>query len=342
MIEWKRLKLGKYVEGIHTAGMSHNEWLSLRNLLHSNQTALGGSDIGVVMGLSKYKSNISLFWEKVGLKERTFKGNRATLRGHLMEDPIVAYLWEHHDGSDPDSVVRNHELGHKPRKCRNLNYIIRSKDHPGILANVDKHLIHTPEYHGKGVLELKTMTSRVADQYEIGFPPGYLCQIHAYMMVTGYEYGELAIYITDKDEMVIYPIWRDEEFEARIYEYVADFLTRVKEAKRALKGLKKQREIEQTVSMLEPEPIPSEVLAQFYSSRHKELEDKIDLVAPEEIAAQAEAYIKAKADEQEAKERAVEAKVAIQKFMRDNYAKRAEWPGGYIGFKSRLIVKQTA
>jgi hypothetical protein len=335
-MKWKNLNLGERVQGIHTGRMDRDQWLSLR----MSMGTLGGSDIGVVCGRSKYKSNVALFWEKVGLKERTFTGSRATLRGQLMEYPIVGNLWQYHDGNDKDSVVRNEALGNKVREFRKINYLIRNPRYPGLHANLDGHIVYTPNYDGKGVLEIKTITSRVAEQYEIGFPPTYLYQVQAYLMITGYEYAELAVYIIDKDELVIYPMYAKPNFQAMIWEKCQDFLQRVKEARMAIKGLKKKLEIEQTVSQIEPEPIPSTVLEEFYSERHKMLEDKVVIEhTPREIVEAALAYLEYKDAARVAEEKSLEAKIKVQKFMRDNGAKRATWPNGYIGWKSRLVIK---
>jgi putative phage-type endonuclease len=66
-----------------TDTIDRDTWLEFR------KDGIGGSDAGVLMGASNYKSRFSLWAEKVGQVESTFSGNEATDWGHALELPVA-------------------------------------------------------------------------------------------------------------------------------------------------------------------------------------------------------------------------------------------------------------
>lgn len=62
-----------------TDTLTREEWLELRT------KGIGGSDAGILMGVSPYKSRFGLWAEKTGKATSTFSGNEATEWGHDLE-----------------------------------------------------------------------------------------------------------------------------------------------------------------------------------------------------------------------------------------------------------------
>lgn len=129
---------------------------------------IGGSDIPVLMGISKYKSRFDLLLEKAGLKERDFGGNEYTEYGHKLEPHIRDYI----NSFLPDG----------------------DKYEPNRIIHGDLRL-HTDGFNGWSVLEIKT-TSHIfddLDEYKV-----YLVQLLKYMQENNVSRGLLAVYERDK------------------------------------------------------------------------------------------------------------------------------------------------
>lgn len=165
-----------------TNEMSHQEWLEART------EGIGGSDVACVLGLSPYKSSAEVFYEKV-LRITDAVENEAMHWGNALED-LIADRWQYWAGS-VESYLENYSQERVVRKVRRRNAIISNSDYPQLLANVDR-MFNTADGN-KAVLEIKTISGYVADQWENGIPPAYLCQLQTYLMVTEAKYGEVAL-----------------------------------------------------------------------------------------------------------------------------------------------------
>lgn len=53
---------------------------------------IGGSDIPIIMGISKFKKRFDLLLEKAELKENDFTGNAYTEYGNVMEEKLEITL----------------------------------------------------------------------------------------------------------------------------------------------------------------------------------------------------------------------------------------------------------
>lgn len=159
-------------ELILKAGAPREEWLAVRN------TGIGGSDAGVVLGLNKWKSPITLWAEKTGrAAPDDMAGNMAVEAGTRLE-PVVADWF-----SD--------ETGRKVKRRGTL----RSMAHPFMLANVDRWVIG--ENAG---LEIKTTNAFSAAQWDGDeVPDSYYAQCLHYMAVTGAEKWYIAVLIGGQD-----------------------------------------------------------------------------------------------------------------------------------------------
>jgi putative phage-type endonuclease len=210
---------------VSTVGMSHEDWLQLRN------KGIGGSDAASVLGLNPYKSNFALWEEKVGLREPDdLSENEAVLWGNLLE-PIVAEEFARRTG----------------RKTRRVNALLRNPQHPFMLANLDREV--AAEDGGEPeILECKTAGLWAAKAEEWGpsgtdlVPERYLCQAMHYLAVTGRKRAHLAsliggqelrIYTVNRnDELISVLIERESEFWSQVEKHVAPIILDLADAKR--------------------------------------------------------------------------------------------------------------
>lgn len=158
-------------EKIPLTDVSHEQWLKLR------KTGIGGSDAGAVCGLNPYSSAMKVFQDKISdtVKEAD---NEAMRIGHDLEDYVAKRFME--------------ATGLKVRKS---NFMYRSKEHPYMLADVDRLIVG--EDAG---LECKTASVYSADKWADGnIPLHYVMQCYHYMAVTGKRTWYLAAVILGKE-----------------------------------------------------------------------------------------------------------------------------------------------
>lgn len=128
---------------------------------------IGGSDIGIIMGISPFKTRFDLLIEKAGYKENNFTGNDFTEFGHIIEPKIRDYINE----SEKDKFIEN------------------------------KMVEGDLRYHSDGVnkttmLEIKS-TSQIkndVNDYQL-----YLVQLLLGMQLNNVKKGKLAVYERPKD-----------------------------------------------------------------------------------------------------------------------------------------------
>lgn len=151
-------------------GMSREDWLAER------RKSLGGSDMGAVLGLNKYRSPFSVWAEKTGLIAET-PDNEAMRQGRDLEDYVAQ---------------RFCERSGKP--VQRLNYILRNDDAPHLHANIDRRILK--ESAG---LECKTASALSMKSYVGGeFPESYYAQCVTYLAVTGWQRWYLAALVLNK------------------------------------------------------------------------------------------------------------------------------------------------
>ena len=168
-------------EKIPTAGMGSREWLMLR------KTGIGGSDAGAVCGLNPYSSPMKLFFDKT-TEETEEQDNEAMRQGHDLEDYVAQRFME--------------ATGLKVRRS---NYMYRSKEHPFMIADVDR--LVAGEDAG---LECKTGSAYNADKWKDGsIPPHYVMQCYHYMAVTGKKTWYIAAVILGREFVFHKLTWDD-------------------------------------------------------------------------------------------------------------------------------------
>ncbi len=181
-------------EKIATAGMAREEWLKLR------KTGIGGSDAGAICGLNPYSSPMKVFRDKTA--EEAEEPDNETIR----------------IGNDLEQYVAGRFMEATGLKVRRSNYMYRSKEHPYMIADVDRLVVG--EDAG---LECKTVSAYNADKWADGkIPPHYAMQCYHYMAVTGKRTWYIAAVILGR-EFVYHKLTWEESLIQQLIEAEGQF-----------------------------------------------------------------------------------------------------------------------
>jgi len=171
-------------------------------------SGIGGSDAGIILGISKYKTPLRLAEEKLGLVE-SFKGNRFTEAGNRLEDVIARWYAD--------------ETGSKVAKA---NQTFRLKEHDFIMAHIDRRVLN----------ERKLLECKSADKWTISswgdpgsdeVPDTYFVQVQHYLMFPNWDSADLAALIGGND-LRIYGIDPDTELQDMILQAEINFWETIK------------------------------------------------------------------------------------------------------------------
>jgi putative phage-type endonuclease len=180
-----------------TNQMSHEEWLLQR------RQGIGGSDAAAIAGLSKWKSPVAVYLEKIGQAPTEEVSSEAAYFGSLLED-VVAQEFSKRSGL----------------KVRRRNAILKHPEYSFMLANVDRLIVGAKEG-----LECKTASEYLKNEWEgEEIPAPYLIQCQHYMAVTGFDAWWIAVLIGG-NKFVYKRIERDEELIQYLIQIESDFWT---------------------------------------------------------------------------------------------------------------------
>ncbi|WP_205173501.1 YqaJ viral recombinase family protein [Bacillus pakistanensis] len=183
------------LNAVPTHDMTRAEWLEERT------KGIGGSDVGIILGLNKYRTPFELWLEKTGQVEPVEIDNEAIYWGNEMEN-VVAKEFEKRTG----------------KKVRRSNFMFTHPEIPYAKANVDRFVVGE-----SSVLECKTASAYLAkDWAEDEVPDTYLVQVQHYLGVTGKEKGYIAVLIGG-NRFVWKEIERDDELIDMIFKAVKHF-----------------------------------------------------------------------------------------------------------------------
>lgn len=174
---------------------NQEKWHELRGI------GIGGSDIGAILGVNKYKSAIDIYIDKTEGKKQD--GNRFTHFGHKLEKVVFEEFQERHSNM----------------KCYTVPYTIQR----GVcVANVDG-MVYDPVKDRYGVLELKTTSAYNKDEWTGDtVPQSYYAQVQHYLYVTGLSFAYIACLVGGNDYKEFY-IERSLEDIDYIQEKATDF-----------------------------------------------------------------------------------------------------------------------
>lgn len=173
-------------------------------LLERRRSGIGGSDVAAICGLSPWKSAYQVWMEKTGRSEGP-EQNHAMAYGTMIE-PVIRSWYELETGS-PVIMPRG---------------ILVHPVHNFMLANLDGHT-------SDRVLEIKTSRSN-SDWGEPGtdaIPVYYMTQLQWYMMIAGFELGDVAVSFAGTMPC-IYTVESDPEIQELLIEKTTEFWDLVK------------------------------------------------------------------------------------------------------------------
>ncbi len=137
------------------------------NVTENRHLYVGGSDVPVILGLSKFKTQYELAQNKTGIVKSDFKGNEYTAYGHALEPQIREYinLTTEYDFVETSTIDEKHH----------------------IRANTDG-----VDYEARTLLEIKTHGAvPTIDVYKV--------QMQLYMFANDLDQGVLALYERDPE-----------------------------------------------------------------------------------------------------------------------------------------------
>lgn len=192
---------------------------------------IGGSDIPIIMNLSPFKTRYNLLLEKAGYREDDFTGNVYTEYGNALEPMIRDWI----NTDLKDKFVE----GKHTREAEGDEII-------GVR-------IHTDGENNDAILEIKT-TSQIYDNvndYKL-----YLVQLLYYMVLTGKEYGYLAVYERPEDMSIEFNSKRLHLYKIAASEYTG-LISDINEAiERFIEDLQK---VKDNPFITEEELLPKEI-----------------------------------------------------------------------------------
>jgi len=150
-----------------TADLDRSAWLHLR------KKGIGGSDAPAVAGVSKWKSPLEVYLEKIGQIDKRNE-TESIYWGERLEE-IVADEFQRRSG----------------KKVRRKKSICQSSNNPFMIANIDREVVG--ENAG---LECKTTSVFNANNWDLDHvPDDYMLQCQHYMKVMDWDYMYLAVLI---------------------------------------------------------------------------------------------------------------------------------------------------
>ena len=171
--------------------------------LRERRRGIGGSDIGAILGLSKYRSPLDVYLDKIGEAPEE-EINDAMYWGTMLEQ-IVADEYARRTGS----------------KVRKINAICVADDAPWRRASIDRVVAGQ-----RKILECKTagahMTGDWGPSGSDEVPDVYRAQVAWYQHVLDYDDADLAVLIGGRDYR-IYHLPRDRGLEQLIVGAAAKF-----------------------------------------------------------------------------------------------------------------------
>ena len=169
--------------------------------LAERQGYLGASDMGAILGVDLYRTQLDVYNEKVGLSQ-PFAGNRHTERGLKLED-VAANLYTELTG----------------RKLRRRNQALVHPEYPFLVGHIDRTAVGD-----KRIVEIKcpSLGNYKKIQRE-GLPVSWIAQLQWYLLLSGYPTGEWALFCADQFDLITFQIAADPELQAEMVKRAVAF-----------------------------------------------------------------------------------------------------------------------
>ena len=172
--------------------------------------SLGGSDIGAILGVNRYRSAVDVWLEKTGRKVPQVN-NLATRFGQFAEEFVASEY----------SLSTDHNLVNHPRAIIHPQHDYMHGHVDRFVCDADRLFDESGALLATRILECKTANPFAQHEWgELGsdqVPMSYLAQCAWYMMITQIPQADLAVLFGNTDFRV-YEIPRDLELEEMILE----------------------------------------------------------------------------------------------------------------------------
>lgn len=158
---------------------------------------IGGSDIAVVMGMSRWKTPLKLWLEKTGQAEPD----------DLSQVEAVQL------GSELEEFVAQKFAKESGKQVRKQSKMYVHKDYPFMAAHIDRLITGTDE-----ILECKTCGSHKKEEWEgDGIPREYILQVTWYLGITGKKKAYIAVLIGGQSFK-----YKEIEFDKELFDVMVD------------------------------------------------------------------------------------------------------------------------
>ncbi len=158
---------------------------------------IGGSDIAVVMGMSRWKTPLKLWLEKTGQAEPD----------DLSQVEAVQL------GSELEEFVAQKFAKESGKQVRRQSKMYVHKDYPFMAAHIDRLITGTDE-----ILECKTCGSHKKEEWEgDGIPREYILQVTWYLGITGKKKAYIAVLIGGQSFK-----YKEIEFDKELFDVMVD------------------------------------------------------------------------------------------------------------------------
>ena len=174
---------------------------------------IGGSDIGAILGLSKFRTPLEVWMEKTG--KETKQSDSLPLRFGSFAEEFVASEYARATGF---ALLHDESIYIHPT-------------YPFMSAHIDRFVLGDAIGNEMGNTASRLLECKTANPFSRGdwgeqgtdqVPMSYLCQCIWYMAITGIEQCDLAVLFGNSD-FRIYEIVRDLELEALVIEKALHF-----------------------------------------------------------------------------------------------------------------------
>lgn len=320
-------------------GMSREDWLRLRQM----DGALGGSDVGTLMGWNYYFSKIELFYQKIGLNfEAKESQNEAMYWGSTNERNIMETA-QYYDFNDPQAYIYNKSSGNKLRKISQLKYSVRNPEIPYMNANVDGLIdFNARAFKARRIAESKTITRQSAEMWET-IPPYHLGQVMMYMYVLKPMLKEQCAeiyYLQDGNKFSGWEIPQNENLLEILATECEKFYKKVKQGLEIVSNVFDHDNRTKYLSQIEPDPDDTKGYEQFQREALIRKKSFVKIRGDQNIQEVAEKFTDLDA-EIKSKDKDLQLyKNQIMKTLNDHSANIIELDnGGKITFNKRLYVR---
>lgn len=181
---------------------------SKEEFLLRRKSGLGGSDMGAIMGLSKYRTALDVYNDKIS--------NDIDLTPNDILD-LSSYLEDYTAKKFAD--LKNYTV-------KRYNAELTHRQYGYLKGNIDRRIIPYSGSPDMGILECKALSTYNFRRVEMyGIPDEYMIQLQFYFAISNYKYnwGYFAILNRDNGKILVFRVMADRELGKVIIEAGKNF-----------------------------------------------------------------------------------------------------------------------